>query len=187
MAETNLRKELDAIEKVTNALEPLDQKSRDLVIEFVFRKLGIQASGTGSPAPPHIPQVPPTPATIQQPQVQDIRTFKKQKNPRNNLEMAALVAFYLQHLAPQDEKQATIGKREIEQYFNQANFPLPGRSNQTLIDAKKAGYLDFVKRGRYKLNPVGHNLIAHSLPAGSERPSSTRPPRSKRRKRRKKR
>ena len=58
-----------------------------------------------------------------------------------------------------------INKKDLEKYFKQAGFPLPKAVGQTLVDAKSAGYMDASStRGRYKLNPVGHNLIAHSLP-----------------------
>jgi Transmembrane secretion effector len=35
----------------------------------------------------------------------------------------------------------------------------------TLTNAKNAGYLNALERGRFKLNPVGHNLVAHKLPS----------------------
>jgi hypothetical protein len=38
---------------------------------------------------------------------------------------------------------------------------------QVLPDAKGSGYFDSAARGEYKLNAVGYNLIAHSLPAKS--------------------
>ena len=54
----------------------------------------------------------------------------------------------------------------------------------TLVDTKNAGYLDNGSaRGLYRLNPVGYNLVAHSLPAGG---GAERSPARKRRKRVKK-
>jgi hypothetical protein len=35
---------------------------------------------------------------------------------------------------------------------------------QVLVDARGAGYFDSAGRGKYKLNPVGHNLVVHKLP-----------------------
>jgi hypothetical protein len=79
--------------------------------------------------------------------------------------MAVLVAYYLAEVAPANDRKATIGTDDINKYFKQADYPLPGRPRQTLFDAKAAGYLDSPSQGAYRLNPVGHNLVAHSLPA----------------------
>ena len=43
-------------------------------------------------------------------------------------------------------------------------YKLPSRPEFTLGNARNAGYLDSVGRGRYRLNPVGYNLAVHSLP-----------------------
>jgi hypothetical protein len=90
--------------------------------------------------------------------------LKEEKNPANAVEMAALLAYYLQRLAPSSERKPQISAADINKYFVQANFPLPKRSDQLLVNAKAAGYFDSTTRGTYRLNPVGHNLVAHSLP-----------------------
>jgi hypothetical protein len=79
--------------------------------------------------------------------------------------MAAIVAFYLKEHARADEKQETVGKDDLEKYFKQAKFRLPKTIGQLLPDAKAAGYFDSAERGKYKLNAVGYNLVAHSLPS----------------------
>ena len=78
--------------------------------------------------------------------------------------MACIVAFYLSNHAPENEKMDSISKTEIENYFKQAKFPLPKAIQQVLVDAKSSGYFDSAERGKYKLNPVGYNLVAHKLP-----------------------
>ena len=78
--------------------------------------------------------------------------------------MACLVAYYLDSLAPVGERKAAITSVDVEKYFKQGGFRLPKRINQVLVDAKSAGYFDSAARGSYKLNPVGHNLVVHTLP-----------------------
>ena len=39
---------------------------------------------------------------------------------------------------------------------------------------KNGGYLDMVGAGKYRLNPVGHNLVTHKLPRGDSA-TNTRP------------
>ena len=97
----------------------------------------------------------------------DIRTLKEQKQPRSANEMAALVAYYVSELLPADERREAIATADIEKYFKQANFPLPGRVAMTLANAASAGYFDSVEpRGQWRLNPVGYNLVAHAMPSG---------------------
>jgi len=95
----------------------------------------------------------------------DIRSLKAEKNPDSAKQMACLVAFYLQELAPKDERKQTISTEDIEKFFKQANFKLPKKVDQVLKDAKRSGYFESKARGEYKLNAVGYNLVAHGLPA----------------------
>ena len=119
------------------------------------------ATALSSDAP--LPQKPFAPK-----KVVDIRTFKEEKQPGNAIEMACIVAYYLEHYAPGGEKKDTITNKDTENYFKQAKFRLPKVPTQVLPDAKSAGYFDSPGRGKYKLNPVGHNLVAHSLPKGKK-------------------
>ena len=85
--------------------------------------------------------------------------------------MACVVAHYLQTLAPESERKDTVNASDVKGYFIQGGFPLPKRPEQLLLDAKGAGYFDSAKRGAYRLNPVGHNLVVHQLP----RPAAAAP------------
>jgi hypothetical protein len=79
--------------------------------------------------------------------------------------MVAVLAYYLAHLAPAHERRDHIVPDDIKKYFPQANFELPtGSPGVTLVNAKNAGYLDGTGAGKYRLNPVGHNLVTHKLP-----------------------
>ncbi len=159
-----------AIDEVISALEPLEEAARLTAIRAACAHLGLQDATISSPPNPAQPQ--PQAATTQSPAPaaslavagQDIRSFKEQKQPSNAIEMACIVAYYLDSLAAPPERASDVTKAQLEKYFKQANFKLPKRMDQVLIDAKAAGYLDSVSRGRYKLNPVGHNLVVHNLP-----------------------
>ena len=137
-----------ACEGVGVILEPLPRTTDDR------SDAGPQSRPTG--------HTPPGPQADSMPQ--DIRSLKVAKNPKNNQEMACVMAYYLQHLAPTTERKTVVGAGDIEKYFAQAGFPLPKAPGQVLVDAKLAGYFDAVDRGTYKLNPVGHNLVVHGLP-----------------------
>jgi hypothetical protein len=170
--------ELGAIKTVADALEPLGPEAQLHVIEYVTQALGIPASqGSASPSPRETPgggspaAAVPAPAPPQAEHAIDIRTLKEQKKPRSANEMAALVAYYVSELLPPSERQAYITTADVERYFKQANFPLPGRVGMTLPNAASGGYFDSVGRGQWRLNPVGYNLVAHGMPSGSNEPA----------------
>jgi hypothetical protein len=94
----------------------------------------------------------------------DIRALKEKKKPTSATQMACLVAFYLQELAPDAEKKTEIATADVEKYMKQAAFKLPVKLDQLLPDTKAAGYLESVSRGKYRLTRVGYNLVTHSMP-----------------------
>ena len=83
--------------------------------------------------------------------------------------MAAVVAYYLANVAAPGERKERVTQKDIETHFKIAHFPLPQHPRVTLPNAKNAGYFDLVGYGEYKLNAVGHNLVAHSMPRGASK------------------
>lgn len=98
----------------------------------------------------------------------DIRTLKNEKKPTNSLQMACIVAYYLQDIAPTAERTKEVNAADLERLFKQAGYKLPSRIMQVLNDAKGAGYFESVARGKYKLTRVGYNLVTHSLPKAAK-------------------
>jgi hypothetical protein len=163
--------ELQAIEAVLRALEPLEPPARNRVLGYVFNRLGLTtptevlggpaagSAGAGSAQAAVVPSGSPT-------QFTDIRTLADTKKPSTVQERVALTAFYLSELAPSAERKEEFSAKDLTRYLKQANLPIPARPRQALLDAKNAGYLDSGSaRGTYRLNPVGYNLVAHRLPA----------------------
>jgi hypothetical protein len=180
-------KEIDAIGTLLKALGPLDAKARKAVIAYVEKRLEITLlddgesshhDATSNPTPPGE-----TPTT-EGPGKDEchITELVAQKQPRSAVEMAVLVAYYLSHKAPQEERKQTISTEDLTTYFKIANFKLPKAPQYTLPNTKNAGYLESAGSGEYKLNPVGYNLIVHSLPKTKSATTRTRPPKMKARK-----
>jgi len=166
--------ELQAIRNVLSALVPLNREGRTRVLEYVLKRLGMtgEALSPGSAgqnlsamADPFVTTAVSEPRT----QANDIRSLTREKQPRSANEMAALVAFYVTELAPDSYRKISINNDDIKKYFKDAVFPLPSSPRMTLVNAKNAGYLESSGPGQYRLNPVGYNLVAHSLPAESSR------------------
>jgi hypothetical protein len=177
--------ELAAIVTLLKALQPLKEDERTRVVGFVFQKLGMIA-----PLPNSLDRVTEQGADLikalgtklnvrpdSATEFTDIRSLKDAKNPSTASQMVALVAYYLEHLAPEGERREFVTADDIKPYFNQAGFELPSAApGMTLTHAKNAGYLNALARGQYRLNPVGHNLVAYKLPADrAEGKVATRP------------
>ena len=164
-----------AIDQMINALEGLDQNARLTAISAVCAQLNI---GAPFGAQPHV-QVSTSPPTteptkeatmshqsqLQQKKKVDIRSLKEEKNPDSAKQMACLVAYYLQDLAPEGERRDAISTHDLKKYFKEAGFKLPTKLEQVLLNAKSSGYFESAARGKYKLNAVGYNLVVHGLPA----------------------
>lgn len=170
MAESAIDQELKAIKTIAEALEPLDPESRRRALSYAMEHLGLSeiGAGTSSRAPLQNPPDSSPPSTPSHrtvhPNIVNIRALKEQKRPNSAIEMATLVAYYLKHEAPADERKDEIGKEDVDKYFVQAGFPLPTKTAFTLPNTKNAGYLETAGHGKYKLNSVGHNLVAHNMP-----------------------
>ncbi len=162
--------EIEAIKVVLAALAPLSEKARASVLDYVTRRLDL--TGPVAPATHSAAGSPPlaaaSPGGGAAPTVH-IKDFKDQRRPRSANEMAAVIAYYLANVAPQDQRKQTINQKDVETYFKIATFPLPRQVRATLPNAKNAGYFDLVGDGEYKLNAVGHNLVAHSMPRGASK------------------
>jgi len=158
--------EIAAIKAVLSALGPLSEKARVSVLEYVVKRLELPA-GLGLQLTHLQPNQPLQELPLKETPPSHIKDLKSQKKPRSANEMSAIVAYYLSNLAPADKRKATINPKDIETYFKIAEFPLPEQVRATLPNAKNAGYFDSAGAGEYKLNAVGHNLVAHSMPRGS--------------------
>ncbi len=196
MTET-VDQEVQAIKEVLKALTPLSDKARASVLDYVVKRLDlpsaqiVQGAGSGSGGPAAAPSTasesgPGAAAPIH------IKTFKEQKKPRSANEMAAVVAYYLANLLPPGQRKGTINQRDVETHFKIAEFPLPQQVRVTLPNAKAAGYFDSAGDGEYRLNAVGHNLVAHAMPRGKASDSGRagrrpRPPKRKAAKKRRRR
>lgn len=162
-------KEVEAIGLVLKALEPLTPEVRKSVVRYVSERL--QISGYSAPAQ-RMPEAR-NPAKADAPKQEQsssvevhIKELKSEKKPKYAVEMAAIVAYYLENFAKPNERKDRITNQDILTYFKIADFKLPTKPQFTLPNAKAAGYFDAVGNGEYKLNAVGHNLVAHSLPRG---------------------
>ena len=185
MPQLPIEQELDAIKTITSALDPLDSAAKQRVLEYATQHLGLALPSHKQSEEDNASDDDDRGSnSAQQGRIADIRTLRNQKSPTSDVQMAAIVAYYLSKLAPPNERKDSITAGDIEKYFEQAGHSLPSNSGFTLVNAKKAGYLDQQSRGKYRLNPVGHNLVVHGLPKSENDSAPGRRRRSKPSKRR---
>jgi hypothetical protein len=121
----------------------------------------IAAPAAGSPQPATAPSARTGPT--------DIRSFFSEKHPSSDIEAAATAAYYYQYLAPESDRRAVIDSASLQEAFRLAKRPLPSKTYFTLMNARNAGYLDSVgEGGQFRLNPVGYNLVEHTLGPSQE-------------------
>lgn len=163
-----------AIDNILTALENLDENARKTALAAVCSHLGIKLDSietqTNASSPYQEAREP-----LVQPAVQadstrrqkkiDIRSLKEEKKPNTSQQMACIVAYYLQELAPEGDRKETVSTKDIEKYFKQAGYKLPQKLNQVLVHGKNSGYFEAVGKAQYKLTPVGYNLVVHGMPS----------------------
>jgi len=153
-------KELEAMGAIVSLLERLNEDQRGRVLEYVLKRLEMVALRPSAAQPSQTSGAGPSVSEM----MPDIRTLTAEKQPRSSNEMAALVAYYVSELAPQQDRFETVNADIIRKYFKMAAFPLPSALRNVLTNATAAGYMENVGRGEYRLNPVGYNLVVHRLP-----------------------
>ena len=166
-------KEIEAIGALLNALGPLEPKARQTVFDYVAKRLEIAPTKFGRPpadTPPDL--IPPGDPPETDDSTGDechISELVQKKKPRSAIEMAVLVAYYLSHKAPKGDRKQQISTDDLTTYFKISEFKLPKSPQYTLSNTKIAGYLESAGSGKYKLNPVGYNLVVHSMPKTTTR------------------
>jgi hypothetical protein len=160
--------EIDAIKSLLDTLTPLSQEVRQAVLEYVLKRLDFAPTPI-SPFSSRSSLVERIESSLEPQRVHEatpthLKELKEQKKPKSAIEMAVLVAYYLAYVVPVSERKDKISTKDIEAYFKIGGYKLPSRPEFTLGNARNAGYLDLAGRGQYKLNPVGYNLVVHSLP-----------------------
>jgi hypothetical protein len=177
----DIEAELKAMKTLVETLEPLKPEVRSRVIDYAFKVLGIEPPQDASRQSPaslvQLPPLTPTPPTpthhAHHPRgagLIDIQSLKEAKDPKTATQMVAVVAYYLAHIA--NPPQNFITAEDVDTYFRQGRFLMPGSKPMALVNAKNAGYLEQIETGKYRLNSVGFNLVEHKMPKGAGGTSS---------------
>ncbi|MCX6737754.1 MAG: hypothetical protein NTX26_03435 [Candidatus Parcubacteria bacterium] len=155
--------EFDAMRIVEEAIKSFSPEEQSRIIKVISEKLGIFIKPEGQDVVENkrIMDAVQDKAVVQN-QTKDIKTFIEAKNPRTDKEFATVVAYYYQFESL--EKKDSISKKDLIEATRLADWERLSRPDQTLVNATNSGLLDNISRGQYRINSVGENLVAMTLP-----------------------
>jgi hypothetical protein len=157
--------DFETASKVSALLRPVSKDRQQKILRWVAEDLDVLLAGAGpSTSGAALSDVGRYSPTQQAPRTTDIKSFVAAKNPRSDMQFAAVVAYYYRFEAPPDESIESISPEVLQNAARLVNRHRLSRPRQTLLNAKAQGYLDLVERGQYRINSVGENLVAMTLP-----------------------
>lgn len=167
-------RELKTFADILVHLKDLNREAQERVIAYVQAAIRAGSSSTEVPIEPDSSLTESRTAAVSESstdaaRIVDIRSLKEEKKPSSAVEMAVLIAYYLQELVKPEDKKTSIGVLDLDHYFKQAQYKIPSRLDNVLTLSRNSGYMDRKKQGQYALNPVGYNLVVHSLPRSGKR------------------
>jgi hypothetical protein len=160
--------DFDAAKAIADQLKGLPKEQQQRVLRWVSEHLGLtavviapidQRSSEASPASGSAAH-----SQSSQQRSADIKTFVESKRPKNDVQFAAVAAYYHHFEAPVESRQEYIDAKLLQDSARLAGRRRPPRPIVTLNNAKTLGYLDSAGRGRFRINSVGENLVAMTLP-----------------------
>lgn len=172
MTKEDKKDDLEAVRILVDALTPFDNIERNRIIRWACEKLGVSYDVTATRPASLQTKIPPS--TLDGSNVglstrrpsSDIKSFIDNKNPKNDQQLAAVVAYYFAFEAPELERKSSIGSDDLVDACRLAHRHRPKKPVQTLFNAAFSGFLDKAEEtGKYKLNAVGENLVAMTLPS----------------------
>ena len=189
MANSESTNIFDVAKSVNDHLSKLPKEDQVKVLRWVAESLGVSVGSPSIPTPNSSghESTAQTPAPTESSQTNqegfsgttDIKTFVEEKQPNSDNQFAAVVAYYYRFKAPEADQSETITAEALQNAARLSRRHVPSQPSVTLNNAEKQGYLDRIDRGHFRINTVGENLVAMTLPSGngadSSGPSSRRP------------
>lgn len=181
--------EFDTAKAIAEILSGVEEGKRARILRWVFESLGIQTIADNDRQEGQGPAIFNTGEQAAQgghrdhhsgPKTRlDIKSFIDQKAPKTDAQFATAVAYYYQFEAPPDKRREVITPSELQEATRLAGRSRLKSPKTTLNNTKNQGYLDSAARGQFKINSVGENLVAMTLPGGGAT-LSTKPGKAKR-------
>jgi hypothetical protein len=174
-----------AAQEIKAILTGRDAIEQERIIRWVGESLGLTLHLRAKPAPQHghSDEVEPAPAdpgagsradSDEPRKPQDIKSFVQSKQPKSDMQFVAVVAYYHRFLAT--PKKEFVTTDDIQEGGRQSGRGVFSTPRTPLNNAVAQGYLDRgTAPGEFRLNAVGENLVAMTLPGGSGAASEAAP------------
>jgi hypothetical protein len=171
--------DLEAVRAVVDAIKDFKSDEQQRIFRWVAEKLGLPqpfASTVHTPPPPSGTPTGVTPpaAPLAPPPLagaKDIKTFVAEKDPKKDVQVAAVVAYFYRFEAPPAERKDAINKDDLQEAMRLAGRPRFANPLQTLSNAHTVGLLDRgSEKATFTINSVGENLVAMTLPGSGNSP-----------------
>ena len=166
--------DLDAVRTIVAALQGFDREDQERILRWATEKMGLPAVPTHSPkdtSPEHGSE----PAIPERRPPVDIKSFVKAKNPKTDQQLAATIGYYYRFEAPEHLKKESITGNDVTEACRLVDWRRPKVPDQTLRNAFQAGLFDRSdEAGSFRINAVGENLVAMTLPEGQETPAANK-------------
>lgn len=156
-----------AAEEIKAILHGRDKAEQERIVRWVSESLGLVATAAQPatvPAASSATAAPAAPASGGR--GKDIRTFVNEKKPKSDVQFATVTAYFYRFEAPLAERKDSITATDLQEAGRQARGFGFNKPIVTLSNALQQGYFDRAGRGEFKLNAVGENLVAMTLPGG---------------------
>jgi hypothetical protein len=169
---SDAKNDFDVAKSVSDLLTGLKKEQQQRVLRWVAESLEIEISKLAVHQPRQEP-----PLQVEEKgfteksahrtaeRTADIKTFVAAKSPKSDVQYAAVVAYYYRFEAPASDRRDSITAEVLQESTRLVgNRKRLDKPNTTLNNAKNLGYLDSPARGEFRINTVGENLVAMTLP-----------------------
>lgn len=162
-----------AAEEIKGILNGREKTEQERIIRWVSESLELSISGRGARAhPPDAHAAVVVPPTVgdadRSSRAKDMRSWVGEKQPKSDTQFAAVVAYFFRFIATDTERKDSITSEDLQTAARLAQWKVFKDPSVPLNNAIKQGYVDRVGRGTYRLNAVGENLVAMTLPGTGE-------------------
>jgi len=180
--EPGRKSDFTAAEEIKGILQGRDKAEQERIIRWASESLGLAVTPGGSVS--HGPPQPPQTEHARHDGVarpKDIKSFFLEKQPKSDNQFVAVVAYFYRFLTPETERKDSITSVDLQDAARLCRGAGLRQPSNALNMAVRQGYLDRAGRGAYKINAVGENLVAMTLPGGGGEANGQRPAKRKRR------
>lgn len=166
----NSKNDFDAAKEISELLNGMEKERQQRVLRWVAESLEIALHTKPHGAHEQVSPQPPagladgSAAAAVHGSTVDIKSFIESKKPKSDTQFAAATAYYYRFEAAADERKESITAEILQNAARLASRSRFAKPLMTLNNAKNQGYLDASERGAFKINNVGENLVAMTLP-----------------------